>query len=314
MTRYHELHSDRVKDFNNNHLLKECLSDNELLGEVLTNNNKFIFTIIAKYKGNIDRLVEVFNITTDDLLQHAYIAIISSLRRFDFDRGILFTTYVSRPIIWEINNLLYRESQLVKISKKSVELLKRIKELEENSTSMLSIKEMAKELGITEDKVNETLRFTYDMYDSDKVVLASSDCASHVLDKVYTEDLIENASLDSFEEKILSMYMDGYSKSEICVEVGCSNMEVGRTLKRIRSKLKNEYVGKRISKYRQEIDLIADEIEELGKVMPVQDMLELLDVCGFDTDKYSFRILHYIRQKALEKVNKNRIHTKKIRY
>lgn len=306
MTRYHELHSDKVKDFNNNHLLKECLSDSELLGEVLTNNNKFIFAIISKYKGNIDRLVEVFNITTDDLLQHAYIAIISSLRRFDFNKGILFTTYVSRPIIWEINNLLYSESRLVKISKKSVDLLKKIKELEENSTSMLTIKEIAKKLGITEDRVNETLRFTYDMYNSDEVALTSSDCSSHVLDKVYTENLIENASLDSFEEKILFMYMDGYSKSEICREVKCSSYFYVRALKRIRSKLKNEYIGKRVSKYRHEVDLIADEIEEIGKIMPVHDMLDLLDVCGFDTSKYSFRILHYIRQKALEKVNENK--------
>ncbi|MNY65585.1 hypothetical protein D3C86_2028750 [compost metagenome] len=78
-------------------------------------------------------------------------------------------------------------------------------------------------------------------------------------------------------------------------------MTVNRDIARIREKVLNDIEDDRkVSKYDAEIDLIADEIKERG-VLQIDDISDLLDVCGYDLSNYTSRILYYIRQKACNK-------------
>lgn len=306
--RYLELRKEGVQDLHNDELLKACKEDENLLAEFLQENKDFIFSIIAHYKGNIESLKERFNVSEEELLQHAYIGIITALNEFDFDRGIKFTTFAYRPILWEVNQFLYNDSKLVRLSRSAVDLVKRMEKIENELGYFPPPEEMSKLLDVPVERIDEVLRFATDLTYIDALDYFEPTNLTHshennTTNKVYVESLLEGSGLDDFELKVADYIMDGLNNSQIAEKLGVYPMTINRAIERIKSKMENDFDDKRVSKYEDEIELIAEEMEELGTVMSIEDMEDLFEVCGYDTSIYTPRILYYIRQKALKRVD-----------
>lgn len=312
---YKRLRKDGVKDMHNTELLKACKENKELLGEFLKENKDFIFSIIMHFKGSIEDLKAKFRVTEDELLQHAYIGVLTALQDFDFDRGIKFTTYVVRPILWEINQLLYNDSQTVRLSRGAVDLIKRMVEIEDTLGYRPNEDEMAELLNISVERYREIARFSdelehYDALDNfDIADTPDKDVEEEVINKVYIQQLLEDPMFTDFEKKVMRLVMEEANNTQIAERLGVYPMTINRTLARIRNKIENRESDtkddkvKIASKYEKEINLIAQEIKERNGLMSIEEIAELLEVCGYDMSQYSTRILYYIRQKAIQKLD-----------
>lgn len=306
-TQYEQLRKDGVPDLHNNDLLKSCREDTDLLGELLQENKDFIFSIIGYYKGNVESLKDRFNVSEEELLQHAYIGVMTALRDFDFDRGIRFTTFAYRPILWEINQFLYNDSKLVRLSRGAIDLIKRMERIENELGHFPKTEDLAVMLKVPVERIEEILRFSSDLtyidslenFEPEDFTLSYEE---GVLDKIYARSLLDESELDELETKVADLIMDGFNNSRIAEILGVYPMTINRAIDRIRSKVENDFDDRRISKYEDEIELIAEEMDELKCVMQIDDIKDLLDVCGYDISIYTPRILYYIRQKAMKRV------------
>ncbi len=309
---YLHLRQDNLKDMHNIGLLKACKEDGELMGEFLKANRDFIFSIIKHFKGSIEELVSKFRITEDELYQHACIGILTSIRDFDFDRGIKFTTFVVRPILWEINQLLYSDSQSVRLSRGAVALIKRMAEIEESLGYRPAEDEMSELLKVTVERYREIAMFSDELehYDGmENFEFANKDERSieeEVTNRLYVKQLLEDPMFTDFEKKVMCLVLEDASNNntQIAERLNVYPMTINRTLARIRSKIESrksdvkEEKTKIPSKYEREISILAQETKERNENLCIEDITELLEVCGYDTSTYSTRVLYYIRQKA----------------
>lgn len=307
--RYLQLRQGDLRDMHNMELLKACKGDNLLLEEFLKENKDFIFAIIIKYKGNVEDMKTKFKVDEEEILQHAFIGVISALRDFDFDRGVKFTTYVTRPILWEINSLLYNDSRLVRLSRGAIDLIKRMTEVSDTLGYMPPEDEMSMILKVPVERIREVVRFTKELehidgMDNFELQDHARDSEDAVVNRIYVEQLLEQSDLSDFDKQIVELIMEGLNNSQIAERLKTYPMTVNRAIKRIKDKIQNSDIDdKRTSKYEKEIALIADEMLEIGGVIQIDDMQDLLDVCGFNIQEYTPRILYYIRQKALHKAD-----------
>lgn len=310
--RYEALRVDKLPDMHNNDLLRACRDDSYLLGELLQENKDYIFSVLIKYKGNIRAFLEKFNLEEEELLQVATIGVLTALRDFDFERGIKFTTFVVRPILWELNQFIYSDNQTVRLSRGAVELIKRIKEVEDVLGYLPDEDILAEQLKVSKERILETIRFTQDMANIDDIqthaCLVDEECSmeDEALNRVYVQQLIEGGELSDMEMDVVTMIMtEGLNNSQIADRLGVYPMTINRTINRIRDKMENTHSDDRKqSKYESEIELLVEEMrDELdGEHISVKEMTDLLDVCGYDISEYTPRILYYIRQKAIQKL------------
>lgn len=309
---YLHLRQDNLKDMHNIELLKACKEDRELMGEFLKANRDFIFSIIKHFKGSVEELVSKFRITEDELYQHACIGILTSIRDFDFDRGIKFTTFVVRPILWEINQLLYSDSKSVRLSRGAVDLIKRMAEIEESLGYRPAEDEMSELLKVTVERYREIAMFSDELehYDGmENFEFANKDERSieeEVTNRLYVKQLLEDPMFTDFEKKVMCLVLEDASNNntQIAERLNVYPMTINRTLARIRSKIESrksdvkEEKTKIPSKYEREIFILAQETKERNESLCIEDITELFEVCGYDTSTYSTRVLYYIRQKA----------------
>ncbi len=311
---YTTLRRSGVKDMHNLELIKACRDDKEMLGELLKNNRDFVFSIILHFKGSIKELKTRFRVNDDELYQHACIGIVNAIRHFDFDRDIKFTTFVVRPILWEINQLLYSDSQSVRLSRGAIDLIRRMSEIEDSLGYRPSEGEMAELLCVSLERYREIAMFSeeldhFDGIENFDIAEASEvNLDEGVTNRVYVQQLLSDPMFSDFEKKVMVLVMKEANYSRIAEILKVYPMTINRTLARIRSKIEDreavykKHALKTASKYEQEIAIIAQEIQDRNKPMRVEDITELLEVCGH-TNKYTTRVLYYIRQKASEKVS-----------
>lgn len=310
--KFFQLRQEGIPDLHNNVLLKACQKDSNLLAELFRENKDFIFSIIARYKGNVENLKATFNVDEEDLLQHAYIGLMTALKDFDFNRGIRFTTFAYRPILWEINQLLYNDSKLVRLGRSAIELMKRMEQVEDELGYFPKPKELSEMLGVPVERIEEVLRFAteltyYDALDHFDPVDISLSYENVITEKIYVESLMKEAELDKFETKVVELIMAGDNNSQIAEKLKVYPMTISRAIERIRNKIIHDYDDRKVSKYDNEIELITEEMEELGCIMNIDDIKDLLDVCGYDISIYTPRILYYIRQKARHPIERELI-------
>ncbi|WP_286155058.1 sigma factor [Bacillus sp. FJAT-27264] len=296
-------------------LIKACKRDKDLLGDFFTENRDFIFSIIKHFKGNVEELRAKFRVTDDELYQHACIGILIALQDFNFDRGIKFTTYVVRPILWEINQLLYSDSQSVRLSRGAVDLIKRMVEIENTLGYRPNEEEMSELLGISVERYREIAMFSDDLehYDAiDNFDIADTKervLEDEVTNKVYVEQLLVDSMFTDFEKKVMAFVMEESNNTQIAEKLNVYPMTINRTLARIRQKIESKEANVKeekvivASKYEREITIIAQEIKERNNLMCIEDITELLEVCEYPIEKYTTRVLYYMRQKAIQKLD-----------
>lgn len=309
-SRYMELVQENVPDFHNNRLLKACLEDDTLLSELLVRNKEFALTIIKTYIGSIEYIKDKFDIEEEDLLQLAYIGITNSLRTFDFERNIKFTTYCYRPIIWEINPYVYKDTWAVPLSRSSVRLMKEMDNLADELGYLPTPEEFARLLQVPVERILEIAMFAGGMLSLDKESGTNEGSNEGLLKdpyefsdksdtRIYIDQLVEDAEFDEFEKQIVELMLKDYNNSRIAEELGVYPMTINRAQEKMRTKASKENLIKKSTKYSEEVEIVAEDILERGYVLTVEEIQELLDVCGFDMKNYSLRILYYIRQRAI---------------
>lgn len=307
--KYKRLRKPGVKDMHNLELLEACKEDPEILEEFLRLNKDFIFSIIIKYKGSIESLKEKFKVDEEELLQHAYIGVITALREFDPSKGYKFTTYVVRPILWEINQLLYNDCHLVRLSRGAVELLKNIKEIEDKLGYSPQEDELSNILNVPVERVRETILFSKEIEHIDAFEnfdipdYQVKDIEEQIINKVYIEETLKKVNLTPFERKVIEFIKEGLNNSQIANRLGVYPMTINRTINRIREKIQNCYKGRKTSKYEDEIKIISSEMIKQKRVLSLQEIYKLLLNHGYDIRKYPNRIAYYIRQKAIKRIN-----------
>lgn len=311
---YQQLRREDLKDMHNTDLIKACKTNKEILGEFLKENRNFIFSIIMHFKGSVEELRAKFRITDDELYQHACIGVLTALQEFDFDRGIKFTTFVVRPILWEINQLLYSDSQAVKLSRGAVDLIKRMVEIEDTLGYRPNEGEMSELLRVSVERYREIAMFSdelehYDGMDNFDIVDENErNLEEDITNHIYVQQLLADPIFTEFEKKVMVLVMKESNNMQIAEKLNVYPMTINRTLTRIRNKIGvkesdiKEGKPKALSKYDREITIIAQETKERNDLMCIEDVTELLHVCGYDTTSYTTRVLYYIRQKAIQKV------------
>ncbi|MHA7967022.1 sigma-70 family RNA polymerase sigma factor [Paenibacillus sp. CAU 1782] len=312
---YLKLRQNGTRDMHNIELLKACKMDNQLMGDFLKANRDFIFSIIMHFKGGIEELTAKFRVSEEELYQHACIGILTAIKDFNFDRGIKFTTYVVRPILWEINHLLYSDSQSVRLSRGAVELIKRMAEIEDTLGYRPAEREMAGLLNVSVERYREIAMFSdelehYDALESFEIAdKERRNIEEEVTNRIYVQQLLNDPIFTDFEKMVMRLVLedDNYTNSQIAERLNVYPMTINRTFHKIRAKIENQQASLRgerdatASKYEQEISIIAQETRERNKLLCIDDITELLEICGYDPKNYTTRILYYIRQKATQK-------------
>jgi RNA polymerase sigma factor (sigma-70 family) len=307
---YVQLRKSAVKDMHNIKLICACKEDKDLLGEFLQENRKFMFSIIMRYKGSIEEIKMKFKVTEDDLYQHACIGLLTALKDFDIHRGIKFTTYVVRPILWEVNQLLYSNSQEVRLSRGAIDMIRRMVEIEDTLGYRPTEQKMAKLLQVPIERYREVAQFSdamehFDSIDNFEAIDNSqNNMDEHVTNKVYVQQLLCSPLFTEHEKTVMHLIMKGANNSRISEILHVYPMTISRTLARIRKKIdKHKQDTENIpieaqSKYREEINLIVEMSKEHKQVLNVTDITDVLKISGYDISKYSKRVLYYIRKKA----------------
>ena len=172
----------------------------------------------------------------DDLIQVGYLGLLKAIDRFDPDRGLEFTTYATPTILGEIKRHFRALTIQLQRSPK--------------------IEEIAEYLDATVDEVLEAMESS-SAYSSVSLEApaggADTDDAPSVLDRYATEDseldftddrLILEEALRDFtprEKEIIEMrFLKGMTQIEIAKELGISQVQVSRLLRRTLKKVQDK--------------------------------------------------------------------------
>ena len=206
--------------------------------------------IAARFSGR--------GVEAEDLRQVAAMALVEALKRFDPERGLRFTTFVTPTITGKVRNYIRDKSQLVRSPRGLKEQGMKMDRVNEQLTQQLrrgpSVQELADSLGWSVEQVLDvqTMR--------DKTTVSS-------LDKINDEGLMlfeklgeEDQRLEAFEmredlKKALGVLSDRekqllalrygkrLSQSVVAKQLGITQMQVSRMERRTLATLKQEMLA-----------------------------------------------------------------------
>lgn len=204
-------------------------------------------TIAGRFSGR--------GIETEDLRQVAAMALVEALKRFEPERGLRFTTYVTPTITGKVRNYIRDKAQLMRsprgLKEQGIKMDRAVEALTQSLRREPSVKELADYLDWSIDQIldiqNMRERTTISSLD------AQDEDGLYLFDRVGDEDIrfdlfesredLKNALklLSQEEIKLLQLrYSDGLSQSLAAKQLGMTQMQVSRTERRILATLKKE--------------------------------------------------------------------------
>jgi RNA polymerase sigma-B factor len=187
----------------------------------------------------------------DDLIQVGTIGLIKAIDRFDTDREVEFTTYATPTIVGEIKRHFRDKGWAVKVPRRLQELSFKVNQAVDTLTAKLQrsplIPEIAEYLEVSTDDVLEALE-TFDAYnfvslESDRTgdgtesfsileYIGQDDQLMSVVD----DRAVLSAALKAvgpLEQRVLYLrFFQGLTQTEIAGQLGISQMQVSRLLRR----------------------------------------------------------------------------------
>ncbi|BAB06150.1 FliA/WhiG family RNA polymerase sigma factor [Halalkalibacterium halodurans] len=139
------------------------------------------------------------SVSKDDLISHGMLGLLDALEKFNPDRDLKFDTYASFRVRGAILDGLRKEDWLPRSMREKIKKIEAATEkLEQKLGRNVSVEEVAKEVGISENEVSQT------MTESLVANLLSMDEKTNDSDReeTYTATIIDKQSL-SPEEKLL---------------------------------------------------------------------------------------------------------------
>ncbi|MDM8271409.1 SigB/SigF/SigG family RNA polymerase sigma factor [Thermophilibacter provencensis] len=229
--------------------------DSDARDQLIVNHLNLVRFLASKFKNRGESL--------EDLVQVGTIGLIKAIDRFDPERGLEFTTYATPTIMGEIKRHFRDKGWSVRVPRRLQELSAKVNQVTDELTNQLqrspSVEEIAEHLGITVDEVLEAMESSsayssvplegggssedeespsvIDHYVTEDADLAASD------DRIVLEEAIQDFS--PRERDVIHMrFVDGLTQVEIAENLGISQVQVSRllrrTLRRIQDKIDPE--------------------------------------------------------------------------
>lgn len=186
----------------------------------------------------------------DDLEQVGTIGLIKAIDRFELERGLEFTTFATPTIVGEIKRHFRDKGWAVKVPRRLQELSYAVNHAVDDLTSELqrspTIDEVAVRLSVTVEDVLEAMESSgayaptsldgdYDSAEDGYAILDHLGEEDAVLESVDDRITLEAAvsRLPRQERIVLQLrFVDGKTQTEIAEEMGISQMQVSRLLRR----------------------------------------------------------------------------------
>ena len=216
--------------------------DEEARNQLVVNHLNLVRYLASKFINRGEQL--------EDLVQVGTIGLIKAIDRFDPERGLEFTTYATPTITGEIKRHFRDKGWSVRVPRRLQELSTKVSQVTEELTSELrrspSVEEIAKRADITVDEVLEAMESS-GAYSSVPLEGGGDDddSTTSVIDQLGTDDaelsatddrlLLEDVTRDfsSREKDIIRMrFEDGLTQSQIAKELGISQVQVSRLLRK----------------------------------------------------------------------------------
>ena len=204
--------------------------------DLIKGNLKLVLSILRKYSNRVDNL--------DDLFQIGCVGLIKAIDNFDLSHEVKFSTYAVPMIIGEIKRYL-RDNNSVRVARSIKDIafkaLKAKEELTNKYGREATIKEISKEIGITEYEISnalDSMKDTISMYEpiyndgGDTIYLADqiSDTKGNTYEldtHLALKDAIKK--LKQKEKYILTeRYIIGKTQMELSEELGISQAQISR--------------------------------------------------------------------------------------
>lgn len=216
----------------------------ELAQEVLIKCNlRLVVSIAKRYIGH--------GLSLLDLIQEGNLGLTRGIEKFDYKMGFKLSTYVTWWIRQAVSRALADQSKTIRIPVHMVETINRLNKEKKRLTTELghepSIKQIAKGMKMTEEKVEEVMQIAMDPISLDKPVGDEDD--SIVADFIADQNVISpetNAERVMLKEKIQGL-LDGLKEREkkvLVLRFGINDdhprtlEEVGRELKVTRERIR----------------------------------------------------------------------------
>lgn len=195
----------------------------------------------------------------DDLIQVGYLGLLKAIDRFDPSRGLEFTTYATPTIMGEIKRHFRDKGWSVRVPRRLQELSAKVNQATDVLTTELQrspkIEEIAEYLDASLDEVLEAMESSsaYSSVPLEGTGNNDNDDAPSVLDRYATEDsalnftddrLIIQEALKGFsprEREVIDLrFLQGMTQIEIAEQLGISQVQVSRLLRRTLKKIQDK--------------------------------------------------------------------------
>ncbi len=231
---------------------KELFAAYRATGDIALRNEiaeKYLYIAAVIAKKFTGRGVEY-----DDLYQVASLALLKGIDRFDPEKGILFSTFITPTIAGEIKNYFRDRSRLVHLPRKVAELRAELKKASEAIAAETGRKptaaEIAERLGVPEEDVVRAAE-AGSVVSLDRPVredgLSYHDvlpAAEDPFEEVDNRDAVLSAlkTLSQEERALVGFrYGQALSQVETAKRMGVSQMYVSRLERKILEKLKEQF-------------------------------------------------------------------------
>lgn len=182
----------------------------------------------------------------DDLYQVAALALVKAIDRFDVDRGIQLSSFVTPGMVGEVKNYFRDKSRAIRPPRRSTEMLRLVEKAREELTQELGraprVDEIAQRSGLEEDEVLEAMEAGASQPVSLDMQTAGDDEELTLGHAIGTEeagfaafenaDLIRRAvaKLNPKQQDVIRMrFFENLSQREVAQRLGVSQMSVSRT-------------------------------------------------------------------------------------
>lgn len=195
----------------------------------------------------------------DDLVQVGYLGLLKAIDRFDPARGLEFTTFATPTIMGEIKRHFRDKGWSVRVPRRLQELSAKVNQATDVLTTELQrspkIEEIAEYLDASVDEVLEAMESSsaYSSVPLEGTGNNDNDDAPSVLDRYATEDsalnftddrLIIEEALKGFsprEREVIDLrFLQGMTQIEIAEQLGISQVQVSRLLRRTLKKIQDK--------------------------------------------------------------------------
>ncbi len=225
--------------------------DEEAREELIVNHLNLVRFLASKFKNRGESL--------EDLISVGTIGLIKAIDRFDIDRGLEFTTFATPTIMGEIKRHFRDKGWSVRVPRRLQELSQKVNQATDELTKTLqrspSVAEIAEYLGVSVDEVLEAMESSsaYSSVPLEGGGSGDEDDAPSVIDRYASVDqelagsddrmVLEEVMRDFSprEQDVIRMrFQDGMTQVEIANELGVSQVQVSRLLRKTLKKMQDK--------------------------------------------------------------------------